>query len=92
MNKYYSFLAKDMPEIEEVGGKAPSLINTTKAGFNVPQGFVLCMEYFKYWFEEIFDSKDWNNFLNSEEYGFEESAQKIKNRCMNLNMTLRGCS
>jgi hypothetical protein len=37
------------PPLSQVGGKAKALIETTQAGFNVAEGFVLAVDFFRAW-------------------------------------------
>ena len=41
----YSFNEKCIPEFSKARGKAKALVETTIAGFNVPEGFLLSMEF-----------------------------------------------
>lgn len=59
----YGFKTTKSPKLSEVGGKAKALIETTKAGFNVPEGFVLSVEFFNPWLKEIKDSSEWLQLL-----------------------------
>lgn len=59
----YEFNAKDIPSLTQVGGKAKALIETTAAGFPVPEGFVLSVDFFKPWIAEITTSEAWQEFL-----------------------------
>ena len=59
------FNEKQVPEISEVGGKAKALIETTIAGFNVPEGFVLSTDFFTNWISEIKATEEWEKFLAS---------------------------
>ncbi|QZY54520.1 PEP/pyruvate-binding domain-containing protein [Crassaminicella profunda] len=61
--KIYPFTTKDSPLLSEVGGKAKALIETTKAGFLVPSGFVLSVDFFNPWLQEIKDSSEWLEVL-----------------------------
>lgn len=49
----YHFDTKDIVKLSEVGGKAKSLIETTRTGLNVPDGFVLTVEFFTSWVEDL---------------------------------------
>jgi phosphoenolpyruvate synthase/pyruvate phosphate dikinase len=54
---------EDVPELSNVGGKAQALVESTRGGFNVPQGFVLSVEFFKPWMKKIQEeSKEWTSF------------------------------
>ncbi|MDR6239517.1 PEP/pyruvate-binding domain-containing protein [Aureibacter tunicatorum] len=57
------FNSKTTPELRQVGGKAKALIETTQAGFPVPEGMVLSVAYFEEWLSDIKASSEWSNFL-----------------------------
>lgn len=61
----YRFNTKSTPTMLEVGGKAKALIELTKAGFAVPEGFVLPVEFFQPWMEEVRASAGWKQFVKS---------------------------
>jgi len=61
----YGFKTKEIPALSKVGGKAKALIETTKAGFKVPEGFVLSVDFFGSWIEEIKGTDQWKSFLES---------------------------
>ncbi|GAA0181530.1 phosphoenolpyruvate synthase [Clostridium sediminicola] len=63
--KIYYFTTKDSPMLTEVGGKAKALIETTKAGFPVPSGFALSVEFFNPWLGEIKNSSEWSELLSN---------------------------
>lgn len=65
MKKIYSFNSKTIPMLSEVGGKAKALIETTNAGFPVPDGLVLTISFFAPWIEKIKETEEWK-FLVSE--------------------------
>ena len=44
--KIYPFNTKENPLLTEVGGKALSLISTTKVGLPVPEGLALSVAFF----------------------------------------------
>ncbi len=43
----YHFKEKEVPEIWQIGGKAKALIETYKAGFPVPEGLSLSVDFLK---------------------------------------------
>ncbi len=59
----YNFKTNKSPQLSKVGGKAKALIETTKAGFSVPEGFTLSVEFFQPWLVEIKSSKEWEDML-----------------------------
>ncbi len=73
--KIYSFNTEKDPLLEEVGGKAMSLISTTRAGLPVPGGFALSVAFFKSWTEKIKESPEWESLLNNP---VKENCDKVK--------------
>ena len=55
----YHFSSEKLPELSEIGGKAQSLIIMKQEGFSVPNGFVLAVDFFEPWFEEVEKSEEW---------------------------------
>ncbi len=58
MKNYFDFETEAKPTIAQVGGKAESLINLTKGGFNVPAGNVLSVAFFSEWINELQNISD----------------------------------
>ena len=65
MRTFYRFDHVETPPLEEVGGKAQSLIQTTRAGFPVPDGRVLTVEFFTPWIRAIQATEPWRAFLQA---------------------------
>jgi pyruvate,water dikinase len=63
MNKIYNFNSKKIPLLSEVGGKAKALIETTNAGFPVPDGLALTTSFFAPWIEEIKGTQEWKSLM-----------------------------
>lgn len=61
----YNFNIDIIPKISEVGGKAKALIETTKAGFPVPEGIALSVDFFAPWLLEIKRSDEWIEMLKN---------------------------
>lgn len=59
----FEFTTKTTPALHQVGGKAKALIETTHAGFPVPEGMVLSDAFFEPWLSEIKASEEWQNLL-----------------------------
>lgn len=59
----YKFNVNEVPKLNQVGGKAKALIETTKAGFPVPEGIVLSVDFFNSWLREIKSSVQWQAML-----------------------------
>jgi len=77
----YGFKTKKVPSLSQVGGKAKALIETTKAGFEVPEGFVLSVEFFDSWIQEIKSTDQWQRFLAS---STKEKCDELKKRASKL--------
>jgi len=85
-NLIYPFSAKKIPKIKEVGGKALSLINMTQADFEVPDGFVLVVDFFKPWIDQVQKMKSWKAFLKSSSDDFKKHCDAIKGDCKSLTL------
>ena len=53
----YQFSGRQIPLLSDVGGKAKALIETLNAGFPVPEGIALSVDFFEQWLNEIKSSK-----------------------------------
>ncbi|MCM1988864.1 hypothetical protein [Oceanirhabdus seepicola] len=62
--KTYVFSTKETPKLTEVGGKALALIETTNAGFPVPEGIALSVSFFDEWLKDIKSSNEWKALLD----------------------------
>lgn len=71
----YHFDTKDIVKLSEVGGKAKSLMETTTIGLNVPNGFVLTVEFFSSWVEDLKKSEIWSEFLKEPS---RENCERLK--------------
>lgn len=60
----YNFKNSEIPQPSEVGGKAKALIETTRAGFPVPEGIILTVDFFKPWLKDIKSSNEWKALLS----------------------------
>lgn len=69
-------------DLKAVGGKAKALMEMTAAGFPVPEGFVLPVNFFDSWLEDIKSTKAWSEFLTSQ----------TKENCDRLKALARGCA
>jgi len=53
----------ELPKVSIVGGKGRALIETSQAGFPVPEGLVLSVDFFNEWLIRIKGSKHWEKVL-----------------------------
>ena len=61
----FSFNTKQLPLLNQVGGKARSLIQATQAGLPVPEGMVLSVAFFAPWTADIKASQQWQQLLDN---------------------------
>ncbi len=83
----HKFSTTDTPPIDRVGGKARSLIDATRAGFPVPDGVVLSVEFFRPWLEEVERGEAWAAFLSSPEAERRQRCDAVKTSCAVLRLT-----
>lgn len=60
----YKFNGSDIAKLNQVGGKAKALIETTMAGFPVPEGIALSVDFFESWLRLIKSSTQWHKLLD----------------------------
>ncbi len=80
----HRFTVETVPSIQDVGGKARSLIEATHAGFNVPDGLVLDVEYFQPWLDNVTKSDAWAGFLATSEADIKRHCDAVKDACASL--------
>ncbi|MFK7780482.1 MAG: PEP/pyruvate-binding domain-containing protein, partial [Candidatus Gracilibacteria bacterium] len=80
----YTFDSEIIPELKEVGGKAKSLIQTTKAGLLVPGGLALSVAFFDEWTKKIKASKEWKVLLKNPT---KENCDIIKHQAQKLSLS-----
>lgn len=61
MTTIFPFNTKQLPLLEQAGGKALSLIEMTRAGMPVPPGFVLAVDFFTPWLDALKRSPHWSD-------------------------------
>jgi len=64
------------PDLSEVGGKGASLIRLSQAGFNVPPGFVLKVDFFREWNHTLAESDLWQQMLQTSPDDLEAITQR----------------
>ncbi|WDV46786.1 PEP/pyruvate-binding domain-containing protein [Clostridiaceae bacterium M8S5] len=80
----YDFRSKKTPKLTEVGGKAQSLIEMTKAGLKVPEGIVLSTGFFTPWLTEIKSSDIWKQLLEGPTTGI---CQLLETKAKSFTLT-----
>ena len=82
----YSFSTEPTPTLDQIGGKAHSLIAATGAGFRVPDGFVLSVDFFRPWIEAVESSEVWAAFLGSADAELRQRCDEVKTSCEALRL------
>lgn len=77
----YSFDTRKAPEIYQIGGKAKALIELSNAGFPVPKGLVLSVDFFGDWLKMIKSSDEWMALLENTR---RENCEAIKVKASNM--------
>ncbi len=81
----YRFDTQKEVKLSQVGGKANSLIQSTKAGFTVPSGFVLSVDFFSEWVEMVKANKVWKEFLTSPK---RENCDRVKDFASTIKLSV----
>lgn len=88
MNKLvYAFPSSREVAISEVGGKGLSLIEGSRAGFPVPPGFILSVDFFESWIHELKSTKEWSHFLDGSDSELPELCAALKRLASGLAFT-----
>lgn len=82
----HKFSTTDTPPIDRVGGKALSLIEATRAGFPVPDGIVLDVDFFRDWLGEIERGEAWAVFLGAPDDELRLRCDAVKTSCRELRL------
>ncbi|MGO1580177.1 MAG: hypothetical protein ACTHWZ_02045 [Peptoniphilaceae bacterium] len=61
----YDIREIDKPKVDKVGAKAKKLIEMDMAGFTIPEGIILSVDFFKPWLNEIKSSSEWISLLEN---------------------------
>ena len=83
----HPFSTDPTPALRQVGGKARSLIEATAVGFKVPAGFVLDVDFFKPWLDEVRAGAAWHAFLESGAGDTRDACAAVKAACAPLTLT-----
>jgi phosphoenolpyruvate synthase/pyruvate phosphate dikinase len=67
MKTIFPFTFPELPPLEQVGGKALTLMQMTAAGMPVPPGLVLTVQFFEPWLEMLKQSPAWKNLTQTDE-------------------------
>lgn len=80
----YTFNNTDQPPLNQIGGKAKGLMDSTNSGFPVPEGLVLSVDFFQEWLTAIKSTEEWKKFLQD---STKENCEKINSHIEKLVLT-----
>ncbi len=80
----FLFSAKKVPILSQVGGKGKALIETHGAGFPVPEGIVLSVDFLSPWLKEIKSSSEWEKLMVDVTV---DRCATVKSKAMELKLT-----
>ena len=84
MRPIIGFETRELPCINQVGGKGYSLIRMTQAGLPVPPGFVLTVAFFDPWIQQLKQTGEWARVLDSQESALARTSEELKMKCVGL--------
>ena len=87
MSTIFPFDSKQLPTLEQAGGKALALVQMTHAGMPVPPGFVLTVEFFKPWLDTLKRSPYWITLGIASTNELGQTAKAIQEICRTLTFT-----
>ena len=71
-------------QLHLVGGKGQSLIRMAQIGLPVPPGFVLTVEFFTSWINELKLTEEWKAFKKADELDLEKCSDSLKKKAEEL--------
>jgi pyruvate,water dikinase len=78
MKLSYRFSDYPIPEVEEVGGKAASLMRLFQGAYPVPPGFVLTTSFFQPWLAHLQMSRAWNEFVGADPSNLRVTCSRLQ--------------
>ncbi len=84
MKMIFPFTTPELPPLEQIGGKALSLMTMTQAGMPVPPGFVLAVDFFAPWLAALQATAAWNTAQTATADGLGEATRALQAACCAL--------
>jgi phosphoenolpyruvate synthase/pyruvate phosphate dikinase len=75
---FYRFPGAEKAELQEVGGKGLSLMESSRAQLPVPPGFILTVVFFEPWLDALKQSDAWQQFLSKDNEPLAQVCEKLK--------------
>jgi pyruvate,water dikinase len=80
----YSFNTTEQPQLDQVGGKALSLIEMTQQNLPVPPGFVLTVHFFDAWVSKLQAAPEWQPILDGDPSALAPATKALQALCHTL--------
>ncbi len=74
----FKFPGGEPASLAEVGGKGLSLIKGSESGLPVPPGFVLSVEFFRPWLDQLKTSPAWAEFIKAGPEQMQKACAALK--------------
>jgi len=83
----YRFNAHPIPDVEEVGGKAASLMRLFQGAYPVPPGFVLTTSFFQPWLVHLRTTQEWNDFVAADSASLAVTCSRLQGMIENRRLS-----
>jgi rifampicin phosphotransferase len=84
MKPIIGFETRELPRIDQAGGKGFSLIRMTQEGLPVPPGFILPVAFFDPWIQQLKRTDEWDRVLDIPESSLPWASERLKAKCAGL--------
>ena len=84
MNTILTFALTKLPQVDQVGSKALSLITMTKDGMPVPPGFVLTVKFFEPWMTALQATPEWKAVQETAGDELGQATKALQSLCRDL--------
>jgi pyruvate,water dikinase len=87
MKLSYRFSDYPIPGVEEVGGKAASLMRLFQVGHPVPPGFILTTSFFQPWLVHLRTTQEWNDFVAADSASLAVTCTRLQGMIENRRLS-----
>jgi pyruvate,water dikinase len=87
MKLSYRFSDGPIPGVEEVGGKAASLMRLFQRGHPVPPGFILTTSFFQPWLAYLRTTREWNDFVAADSASLAVTCSRLQEMLENRSLS-----
>jgi rifampicin phosphotransferase len=83
----FKFPGGSAATLAAVGGKGLSLIKSSQSGLPVPPGFVLSVEFFRPWLDQLKATTEWSEFIKARPEQMQKACAALKSASANFTFT-----